>query len=288
MINTIYLWDVEPKLIDLKDYELSGGGKLGESYIKRDDSDVLLKLYPLNLKQMGIDEYDRASKVYSIGIPCPAPGEPVTTADGRIGLLFKRIQGKKSYARATSEHPELVEQYAAEFAAMCRQLHSVKPQPGLFSQAKDQYIQGIKESPFLTHQERIGLERFIRTLPDAQTALHGDLHYGNAIFSSDGKKYFIDLSEFCIGTPLFDIGIFYLQTKLIPDEIVQELYHMDKSLAIKFWNAFVKAYFGPDAQIETIEEMVKPYALLRILLTEQMLGHPNPFIRPAIHRMINI
>ena len=279
---------MEPKLIDLKDYELSGGGKLGESYIKRDDHDVLLKLYPLNLRQMGIDEYDRASKVYSIGVPCPAPGEPVITADGRMGILFKRVQDKKSYARATSEHPELVEQYATEFAAMCKQLHSVKPQPGLFPLAKEQYIKGIKESPFLTQEERIGVERFIRDLPDALTALHGDLHFGNAIFSSEGKKYFIDLSEFCIGSPLFDIGICYLQTKLIPDEAVQELYHMDKSLAVKFWNAFVKAYFGPDAQTDKIEEMVMPYALLRILLTEQMIGYPVTRIRPAIHRMINI
>ena len=30
------------KTIDLKDYELSGGGKLGESYIKKDDPDILL------------------------------------------------------------------------------------------------------------------------------------------------------------------------------------------------------------------------------------------------------
>ena len=279
---------MEPKLIDLKDYELSGGGKLGESYIKRDNHDILLKLYPKQLKQMGIDEYDRACKVYGIGIPCPEPGEPVTTADGRIGLLFKRIQGKKSYARATSEHPELVEQYATEFAAMCKQLHSVKPQPGLFPQAKDQYIQGIQKNQFLTQEEQIGLESFIRNLPDAQTALHGDLHYGNAIFSDKGKQYFIDLSEFCIGTPLFDIGICYMQTKLLTNEVIQELYHMDKPLAIKFWNAFVKAYFGPDAQIDRIEETVKPYGLLRALLTEQMIDHQATQIRPALHRMINI
>ena len=171
---------------------------------------------------------------------------------------------------------------------MCKQLHSVKPQPGLFPQAKDQYIQGIQKNPFLTQEEQIGLERFIRNLPDAQTALHGDLHFGNAIFSDKGKKYFIDLSEFCIGTPLFDIGICYLQSKLIPDEMVQELYHMNKPLAIKFWNAFVKAYFGPDAQTDSIEETVKPYALLRILLAEPMIGHPATHIRPALHRMINI
>ena len=66
---------MKPIIIDLKDYELSGGGKLGESYIKKDDPDVLLKLYSTNLEQMGLDEYERARKVYDLGLPCPEPGQ---------------------------------------------------------------------------------------------------------------------------------------------------------------------------------------------------------------------
>ena len=33
------------RIIDINDYELSGGGKLGESYINRSNPDELLKLY---------------------------------------------------------------------------------------------------------------------------------------------------------------------------------------------------------------------------------------------------
>lgn len=40
------------KQIDLEDYELSGGGKLGESYIKKDNPDILLKLYSTQLEKM--------------------------------------------------------------------------------------------------------------------------------------------------------------------------------------------------------------------------------------------
>ena len=39
-------------IIDLKDYELSGGGKLGESFIKKDNPDILLKLYSTQLEKM--------------------------------------------------------------------------------------------------------------------------------------------------------------------------------------------------------------------------------------------
>ena len=62
---------------------------------------------------MGLDEYERACKVYQIGVPCPTPGELVRTEEGLLGIQFHRIVGKKSYARALSEHPERLEAYAA-------------------------------------------------------------------------------------------------------------------------------------------------------------------------------
>ena len=43
---------------------------------------------------------------------CPAPGELVRTEEGLLGIQFHRIVGKKSYARALSEHPERLEAYA--------------------------------------------------------------------------------------------------------------------------------------------------------------------------------
>ena len=103
-------------IINLADYETSGAGALGESYISKSNPDILLKLYPREREQMGLDEYERACKVYSIGVPCPAPGELVRTGEGLLGIQFRRIVGKKSYARALSEHPERLEEYAARFA----------------------------------------------------------------------------------------------------------------------------------------------------------------------------
>ena len=94
---------MEEKIINIQDYELSGGGKFGESYIKRDNPNILLKLYPTELEQMGLDEFDRAWKVYKTGLPCPEPGELVRTSDGSLGILFKRIIGKKSFAAGGEE-----------------------------------------------------------------------------------------------------------------------------------------------------------------------------------------
>ena len=277
---------MEKTIIDLKDYELSGGGKLGESYIKKDNPDVLLKLYSTQLEKMGLDEHERARKVYNMGLPCPEPGEVVRTTDGRVGIQFKRIHGKLSYARALSIHPELLDQYAVEFAELCKKLHSTTPPPGLFPKAKDQYVQYIKENPYITEEERSGLIRYIGTLPDADTALHGDLHIGNVIFDEKGHKYLIDLSEFCTGSPLFDLGIIYMQCCTVPEEMEMELYHITKKTSIAFWNSFAKAYFGPDADIEAIQNQLIKYAMLRILCVEKMMGEPVADIRPFVHAML--
>ena len=276
------------KTIDLKDYELSGGGKLGESYIKKDDPDILLKLYSTQLEKMGMDEYERACKVHQIGLPCPEPGESVRTTDGRLGIQYKRIHGKLSYARALSIHPERMEQYAAEFAAICKKLHSTTPLPGLFPTFKDQSRQYIIENPFLTDEERNGILRFIDSQPDADTALHGDLHIGNVIFDEQGRKYLIDLSEFSTGSPMFDLGIIYLQCCFIPNEVEMELYHITKDISVPFWNLFIKNYMGPDTDVEEFNRQILPYALLRILCVEKMMGYPVPPIRPAVHKLLGI
>ena len=276
------------KIIDLKDYELSGGGKLGESYIKKDDPDILLKLYSTDLEKMGLDEYEKACKVYNLGLPCPEPGQLVRTADNRVAIQFKRIHGKLSYARALSIHPENIEQYAAEFADICKKLHSTTPPPGLFPTFKDQSSQYIMENPFLTDEERNGILSFIDSQPDADTALHGDLHIGNVIFDEQGRKYLIDLSEFSTGSPMFDLGIIYLQSCFIPNEVEMELYHITKDVSVPFWNLFIKNYIGPDTDVEEFNKQILPYALLRILCVEKIMGYPVPPIRPAVHKLLGI
>ena len=279
---------MNPISINIEDYNFSGGGKLGESYLKKDDPNILLKVYPPEREQMGLDEYDRAWKVYRLGLSCPEPGELVRTDDGRVGIQFKRISGKKSFARAMSEHPERMEQYAVEFADMCKKLHATTPPQGIFPLAKEQYMQSMVDNPFLTKEERQGLERYIASLPDADTAVHGDLHHGNIIFTSDGQKYYIDLSEFCTGTPWFDLGIIYRQTVQVPEEMEMELYHISKSLSVPFWEVFVKHYFGSDISIKEVEQQALPYAFLRILSLEPLLGRPSLDVRPEIHKMIGL
>lgn len=273
--------------ISLNDYVLSGGGANGESYDHKTDPSVMLKLYFPGKIQQPLDEMMLARKVYDLGIPTPEPGEYVVTEDGRYGIRFRRILGKKSYSRATGDNPEKVQEYAEEFAAMCRELHQTHVPKDSFENVKDRYHRLLAQNPFFTPAQKDGLARFIADTPDEDTAIHGDLQYSNAIFVDD-KRYFIDLGDFCYGNHLFDVGMVYLCCKLSDEAFIRETFHMPKSLAIEFWNHFAPAYFGTDRPLKDIEAEIKPYAGLKTLIVERDTHRPMPEFREVLKGIIDL
>lgn len=276
---------MEPIKISLNDYVLTGGGANGESYDHKKDSSVMLKLYFPGKVQQPLDEMILARKVYDAGIPTPEPGDYVVTEDGRYGIRFKRIMGKKSYSRATADEPEKVAQYASEFARMCLKLHDTHVDTTRFENVKARYYRLLKENPFFTTIEKDKLARFIADTPDEDTAIHGDLQYSNAIFSGD-QRYFIDLGDFCWGNHLFDLGMVYLCCCLSKEAFIQETFHMSKALAIRFWECFVPVYFGEGVPLKEVDEKIRPFAGLKTLIVERDTKQPMPELRVALKSIL--
>ncbi|MBO4768248.1 MAG: phosphotransferase [Bacteroidales bacterium] len=275
----------EPVKIDLKDYIPAGEGSNGESYNHREDPSVMLKLYFPGKVEQPLKEMELARKVYDLGIPTPEPGDYVVTPDGRYGIRFRRIMDKVSYARAVGDNPEEVERYATEFAALCLALHSVQLDRTQFSNVKDNYYKLLAENPFFTLREKSLLEKFIADVPEKDTAIHGDLQFGNAIFAGD-KRYFIDLGDFCYGNPLFDLGMVYLTGNLNLESFTKEAFHMDNATARRFWEAFAPAYFGSGRPLSSIEEEVRPFAGLKTIIIERDTRRPMPEFRSALESIL--
>ena len=276
---------MEPITISLSDYVLSGGGANGESYDHRNDPSLMLKLYFPGKIQQPLDEMKLARKVYELGIPTPEPGDYVVTEDGRYGIRFKRIAGKKSYSRATADEPEKVGYFAAEFARMCLQLHATHIDPAGFESVKERYYRLLADNPFFTSTEKDKLGRFIADTPDEDTAIHGDLQFSNAIFTGD-KRYFIDLGDFCWGNHLFDVAMVYLCCCLSLEEFILETFHMPKALSTRFWQEFAPVYFGADRPLQDIEEQIRPYAGLKTLIVERDTKCPMPEFRAALAQVL--
>lgn len=271
--------------ISLDDYILSGGGANGESYDHKTDSSLMLKLYMPGKIQQPYDEMMMARKVYQLGIPSPEPGDYVKTDDGRYGIRFRRIIGKKSYARATGDNPELAEKYARDFADMCLKLHAVHVDTTQFECVKDRYYRLLESNPFFTTDQKDRIGKFIADAPESDCAIHGDLQYGNAIFT-DKARYFIDLGDFCYGYNLFDLGMVYLCCCLSEAAFIEETFHMTKPTAIRFWQYFAQAYFGKDRPLSDIEEEIMPYAGLKTLIVERDTKRPMPELRVGLKNLI--
>lgn len=265
---------MEASLINLEDFEFSGEGACGKSYNHRIDTSVMAKLYNPGIPVEEVKrELEYALKVYNTGIPTPKPGQFITDGEGRYGLTFERLHGKVSFSRATSQHPERVEEYARRFASMCLELHSIKVDTSKFQNIKERDLELLDADPFLTDDERRRVRNFIANAPDTDTAIHGDLQYSNGLMTDRGD-YFIDLGAFAYGHPYFDLGQVMLSCLYSSDDFIRETFHLEPETAREFWHWFAKGYFGDDVSVEEVTRMIEPYSGLMTLFIEKCMQAP--------------
>lgn len=260
---------MKAELINLNDYVYAGEGANGESYNHRLDSEIMVKLYFPSMDVVLIEEeVDIAHKVYDAGIPSPEPGAFITDGNGRYGIKFRRLVEKVSYARAIGNNPERVEEYARRFARMSRLLHSTHVSTEAFPSVKEQYLSMLESNPYHTESEKEQIRKLIHDTPDTDTAVHGDLQFGNLLEVAD-KDYFIDLGEFAYGHPYFDLSMVLICCVYNTAEFVETAFHMSLDSAKKFWDYFVDEYFEGKMTSQEAIDLLRPYAAVKNLLIER-------------------
>lgn len=271
--------------VNLEDYRKSGAGANGESFDCIADSSVMMKLYnPDYPTETIFSELEVARKVYELGVSSPEPGELVTDGE-RIGIRFRRIVGKRSFSRMLADEPERYDELAREFARCCLKLHSTECPDGVFPDAKPQFQALLDADVYLDARQKAKASAFLQNIPDARTALHGDLHIGNIIstlpygapLSQPHDLYFIDLGYFARGCPLLDLGMMRCICITSDEEFRQKEMHIDASLAAKVWVSFVDEYFGGRLSVEEADALIIPYQALKCFLVEYNL---NGFLPP--------
>lgn len=255
----------KPELVDMNDYEESGDGFTAISYNHKDGK-RMIKLYssfiPMDVPER---ELETNWATLDLGIRNPAAIRLVT--DGKkYGVEFERIAPKVSYARAISNNPDKLEMYASAFAAMAKELHSRPCNTEVFGSVSEYFKEEVNRCTIIDSTRKEAILKYINSVPETTTCCHGDLHIGNAIINTDtGVQYWIDLSDFRWGNPLFDLGMFYFSTYDTPDDIIFKLYHIDKAMMVKVWEVFVREYFGKDASLEEINKECARFAALYII-----------------------
>lgn len=266
---------MEAKLIDLSKWQLSGGGAQGESFFSPEDPLLMLKLFHESVPvDSVIEEITISKNVWEAGVPAVEPGQFVT--DGkRYGIIFRRVQNKKSFCTAVSKDPSCLEDMAVRLADMGKALHSMKADKKVFSPVTAMYRNYLEIDKSMTPDEKKACEDILEHLEKEDkscTLVHGDFHYGNVI--TDGvKDYFIDLGTFGWGNPDFDNSMMFFVTHLVTEEMSTGLYHIDCATARRYWDVYKDRYFGPGAPSD--DELLKryaPYLLLRVMFFEATMG----------------
>ncbi|MCQ2609374.1 MAG: phosphotransferase [Lachnospiraceae bacterium] len=162
--------------------------------------------------------------------------------DGRIGLIYEKLQDKKSIGRLCHDDPLHTRQYAKDFARETVKIHSIKCADKGLKNYKDFYIEELLTGT----QDKIYTKKVIDLIndeiEDKDTFIHGDLTVGNIIYS-DNKWYWIDLGRMGYGDPLFDLADAYFTFKFLSSlGYVRNLFHMTKSQMIEFFDNFIKEY----------------------------------------------
>ena len=264
------------RLIDINEWVQTGEGTDAVTYISRTDDSVLLRMNVRHGNREDVySEYVRSLAVESLGISTPKVLEFVT--DGlNHGIVFQRIDGKKSLSQIISEHPEQVDDIAAQMAQMAHGLHSVPCDTGLFDNVGKRYIETIDSCGHIPERLKVLLRSYASAFADCTTCLHGDLQPGN-IIRAGGKDYWIDAGRFGYGDPDLDFSSLYILSHLTPKCIVQDLCHISIRQMRKFTDSYGRAYYGERYGSPELRDKLEKAGLLRLGVSFALSRRPKAF-----------
>jgi len=231
--------------IDLSQWVKVGEGGNGCTYEHPAEPDILLKVNvgQLNNLQAIRQEYTLSKAVADLGLPTPAMHE-IVLADGQYGVLMQRIKHKKSIFRICHDEPGRMEEMAALFASLSRQLADTPCNTDFFPSRKETVLKGLEEAAFLSEKNKAWLRDFLADVPESKGCAHGDFQPGNVIIS-DGKPYWIDLGRFAWGDPMFDIGHLFISCVVHSKmKRARDIFHLTREQLLHFWDAFARNYTG--------------------------------------------
>ena len=194
------------RCVDLDNAELIGEGENGRVY--RLDIDNIVKVYKHGTPEEIRQEMNFAKGVFYLGVPTAIPYDIVRVGD-KYGTVYEML-GSESPSQFLSDGDERLDYVVGKYSALLHDLHSVSVAGKGFENVKNAYFTFLEESASMlfTDAEREKMIALIRSVPDADTLIHNDLHLGNVLVHGE-EWMIIDLDEISMGHPSFDLGAIY-------------------------------------------------------------------------------
>ncbi len=141
-------------------------------------------------------------------------------------------------------------------------------------------------TPF-TKEETLKVSKFIDSIENKTTCLHGDFHIGNFVMTDKNEVLFIDMGDFAYGDPRFDLACLYFNMYNPLEEAGPTLFHCEVPVLKKFWRDFIKHYYNlkSEDEIDNATEEIKKYAGLIIIYYAKRV-RVEPWMNDLVHKFL--
>lgn len=195
-----------------------------------------------------IEYEDRiAALVQSSGLPVPASGELVRV-NGRMGLLYQRIEGLPMWPDGLTAAPWRIFRYARRTAELHAQIHQ-RSSVSSFPLQRQRLMNKIDQAGGLPEALRAKVLAVLQSLPDGDWLCHGDFHPANILVSGQGE-IIIDWVDAALGNPLADVARTSILALGAVACQIQGAFH--KALVRLFHSIYLRHYFSlrPGGEVE--------------------------------------
>lgn len=228
-----------------------GAGACGEVF--RLDDETIIKLYYPHIRKEDIEKEKALSKkAFVMGVPT-AISYDIVEADGRTGVVYELLNSK-TLSELIRSDTENIDRYVDIYVETCKKVHAIDGSSAGLADFKEINRADILNVTGITDEERTYLYKLLDMIPDRSTCVHGDLNINN-IMVQNGEICLIDMGEFSVGTPIFDISriVFSMELAAPGSDKFNDFYKMPQSTVDKILKLFLQKYFG----CKTIDEAME-------------------------------
>ena len=173
--------------------------------------DSIIKVYREDVPMEDIEgELSRAKKAFIAGIPTAISFDIVDVGNS-IGVIFERMDGG-TLQSAMLSHPEKFDELMEQYISVLQTINSIEVIDESVPDAKELALQKLSylrdEKGLLSQPEAERMAKFLASIPDTGTYIHGDCQFKN-IMLSGGEPMLIDMDTLAKGSPLFELYALY-------------------------------------------------------------------------------
>ena len=190
-------------------------GKGGVGYIYRINDEQIIKVFNHITIQKLEERKLWARELFKAGVPTAISFETAIVGD-QYGIVYELLHSK-TVGQQLIENPEKMEQSGIKMGNLLKTIHSCKINAPKAKKIKHMIVQwaeiGKAHGLFTTKDIRV-IKKILAAVPDTNTVLHCDFHEGN-VMMQNGEYILIDIDDSCVGHPLFDLTLHYLNHEVL-------------------------------------------------------------------------